>query len=126
MLEHVNFTVSNLQRSLDFYREAFGFEVRWQGEIFNTTRMTPAAHVGPPGKPFYFSLFEGESSERAPYTYGPPGINHFGLAVDDLAAAEARAQAAGAEVKQAAQYDPGRRVYVMDPDGIEIELVEYS
>jgi catechol 2,3-dioxygenase-like lactoylglutathione lyase family enzyme len=126
MLEHVNFTVSNLQRSLDFYREAFGFELRWKGEIFNTTRMAPAAHVGPPGKPYYFSLFEGESSERAPYAYGPPGINHFGLVVDDLDVAGARAEAAGGVLKKAADYDPGRRVYVMDPDGIEIELVEYS
>ena len=32
-LEHVNLTVSDLDHSIDFYRELFGFELRWRGEL---------------------------------------------------------------------------------------------
>lgn len=124
-LEHTNLTVSDLERSIAFYRDALGFEVRWRGQIYNSTRTAPAAHVGPPGDDFYCSLFEAETPGRAPYDYAPPGINHFGIVVDQLDEAQKRIEAAGAKVHTAYDYDPGRRIYFFDPDGIEIELVEY-
>jgi catechol 2,3-dioxygenase-like lactoylglutathione lyase family enzyme len=124
-LEHTNLTVTDLERSIDFYQRALGFEVRWQGQIYNTTRMAPAAHVAPPGADFYFSLFEGDAEGRAPYSYAPAGINHFGVVVDDLDEMQKQVEAAGAEIHTAYDYDPGRRIYFFDPDGIEIELVQY-
>lgn len=125
MLEHVNLTVSRLDRSLDFYREAFGFEVRWSGKCLIDSEPRPAAHIGAPGEPFYLSLFEGHAG-RAPNDYAPPGINHFGFVVPDLDAATRRARSAGAKVVAGLEYEPGRRAYVFDPDGVEIELVEYG
>ena len=124
-LEHANLTVTDLERSIDFYRRALGFEVRWRGEIYNTSRTAPAAHVGPAGADFYFSLFEGEEGGRAPFSYAPPGINHFGIVVDDLDETRKQIEAAGAKIHTAYDYDPGRRIYFFDPDGIEIEVVQY-
>jgi catechol 2,3-dioxygenase-like lactoylglutathione lyase family enzyme len=125
MLEHVNLTVSELDRSLQFYREAFGFEVRWQGKCLINAEVKPAAHVGVPGEPFYLALFEGDAAGPAQRDYAPPGINHFGFRVEDLDLAKQRAEAAGAKVHLEFEYEPGRRFYVTDPDGIEIEVVTY-
>ncbi len=125
MLEHANITVSDLERSISFYEEALGFEVRWRGEVFNTSRKAAAAHVGPSGEAFYLSLFEAVNGGRAKYDYAPPGINHLGIVVDDLDDARRQLEAAGAMVAMGSDYDPGRRLYFFDPDGIEIELVQY-
>ena len=42
-LEHVNLTVANLGRSVEFYQRLLGFGVRWEGETIDGM---PAAHVG--------------------------------------------------------------------------------
>ena len=46
--------------------------------------------------------------------------------VDDLDAAEAVVKAAGLEPFNHADYEPGRRFYFFDWDGIEFEMVSYS
>ncbi|MGB0715712.1 MAG: VOC family protein [Phycisphaerae bacterium] len=120
-LEHVNLTVKNLDRSIQFYREVFDFDVRWKGK---TNNGKPAAHVG--DDRCYIALFESES-DRSGETidYGRPGMNHFGFVVDDLDAAIARLRRAGGQPHAEMDYEPGRRCYFLDPDGIEVELVAY-
>jgi catechol 2,3-dioxygenase-like lactoylglutathione lyase family enzyme len=120
-IEHVNLTVSDLPRSIDFYRDLFGFEVRWQG---TTSNGAPAAHVG--DERSYVALFQGKNGSRGDTDYERVGFNHFGLVVDDLAAAKRRLQQLGIEPSMEADYEPGRRLYFHDPDGIEVELVEYD
>ena len=46
--------------------------------------------------------------------------------VDDLDAAEAVVKAAGLEPFNHADYEPGRRFYFFDWDGIEFEMVSYA
>jgi hypothetical protein len=46
--------------------------------------------------------------------------------VDDLAETEARVVAAGLETFSHGDYEPGRRFYFFDPDGIEYEIVSYG
>ena len=120
-IEHVNLTVSDLQRSIDFYRDLFGFEVRWKG---TTSDEAPAAHVG--DERSYIALFQGNRPSRGDTDYERVGFNHFGVVVDDLAAAKQRLQKLGVEPSMEADYEPGRRLYFHDPDGIEVELVEYD
>jgi catechol 2,3-dioxygenase-like lactoylglutathione lyase family enzyme len=120
-LEHVNLTVSDLKRSVAFYRELFGFQVRWEG---TTADGQPAAHVG--DERTYLALFQAETPGTAPEGYEHVGINHFGFVVDDLDATRARLVSLGVQPHYEPVYDPGRRLYFCDPDGIEIELVEYS
>ncbi len=120
-IEHVNLTVSNLPRSLDFYRRLFGWDVRWQG---TTAGGTPAAHLG--DERCYIALFEAPKAGRWAIDYEAVGFNHFGVVVDDLDAMTRRLDELGAEHGLEQDYEPGRRVYFIDPDGIEVELVQYQ
>ena len=121
-LEHVNLTVADLQRSVDFYTRVFGFAVRWQGE---TSDGKPAAHVGDDRS--YLALFQAApGSSRPSLDYEAVGLNHFGFVVDDLDAARGRLAELGITPHMEADYDPGRRLYFLDPDGIEVELVQYE
>ncbi len=54
------------------------------------------------------------------------GLNHIGVVVDDLKAAEARVVAEGFEPHSHADYEPGHRFYFDDADGIEFEVVSYD
>lgn len=121
-LEHVNLSVSDLDRSIDFYRKSLGFRLRWRG----TTRTgQEAAHVG--DDTTYVALFQAarDASTPVPDDYLDVGINHFGLVVDDLDGARGRLEAAGVKPHHATDEPPGRRLYFFDPDGIEVELVAY-
>ncbi len=124
-LEHVNFTVARLEESVDFYCRLFGAEVTWRGTAMNMNRQVPAAHVRF-GDNSYVSMFEREYGERAPYDYGPPGVNHVGIVVDDLPAIRRRLAELGVKIEKEADYAPGHRLYVFDPNGIELELVCYQ
>jgi glyoxylase I family protein len=122
-LEHVNLTVRDLDRSVDYYCKLFGFEVRWQGQAIGEQGPVRAAHVGDPR--CYLALFEAEQPERVAMDYGHAGLNHFGFVVDDLPAARERAVALGSQPHFEPEYHPGRRFYVFDPDGVEVEVVQY-
>jgi catechol 2,3-dioxygenase-like lactoylglutathione lyase family enzyme len=122
-LEHVNLTVADLDRSIDFYCRLLGFRVRWRRDGGEDR---PAAHIG--DDRVYLALFEAPPSRngRAPLDYDAVGLNHFGFVVDDLAAMKQRLAELGVAPKSEADYEPGRRLYFLDPDGIEVELVEYD
>ena len=53
-------------------------------------------------------------------------LNHIGVEVDDLDLTEARVSAAGLRPFSHGDYEPGRRFYFLDPDGIEYEIVSYA
>lgn len=125
-LEHINLTVSDLDRSIDFYTHLLGFTVRWRGE---TSDGKPAAHVG--DDRCYLALFQARDPRNtltpvAPKSYDLVGLNHFGFVVEDLEAAKQRLARFGITVTSEQSYDPGRHVYFLDPDGIEVELVQYA
>ena len=119
-IEHVNLTVSDLDRSIAFYSDLLDLHVRWKGPI-DGDRL--GAHVG--DDRFYLALFQATTDGAVEHDYLKPGINHFGFVVDDLDAARRRVEALGATVHLEADYDPGRRIYFLDPDGHEVELVAY-
>jgi len=122
ILEHVNMTVSDVRRSAKFYGELLGWQVRWEG---TTSQGQPAAHVG--DERSYLAFFQSTGPSSAPPDdYGLVGLNHFGLVVDDLAQAKDRLAQLGITPKAEQDYEPGRRLYFLDPDGIEVELVEYD
>ena len=121
-LEHVNLTVSDLDRSIDFYCNLLGLRVRWRREAGEDCA---AAHVG--DDRYYLALFEAlPGSGPPPVDYETVGLNHFGFVVDDLDAARERLVSLGVTPHSEADYEPGRRLYFFDPDGIEVELVKYA
>ncbi|MCG8588956.1 MAG: VOC family protein [Proteobacteria bacterium] len=121
-LEHVNLTVTDLDRSTDYYCQLLDFKVRWQGRAISEEGTVRACHVG--NDRFYLALFEAEQPGQAPADYAHAGINHFGFVVEDLAAVRKRAVDLGSPPHFEPEYDPGPRIYVRDPDGIEVELVQ--
>jgi catechol 2,3-dioxygenase-like lactoylglutathione lyase family enzyme len=119
-LEHVNLTVSDLDRSIAFYCDLLDLHVRWKGPI-DEDRL--GAHVG--NDRSYLALFQAMSDGEVEHDYFRPGINHFGFVVDDVEVARERVARLGAKIHLEADYEPGHRIYVMDPDGHEVELVQY-
>jgi len=122
-LEHANITVENIDASFQFYSAVFGFEKRWEGEATGEVGPIRALHVG--NEHTYLALFEAERKGRSPADYGIAGVNHIGFEVEDLEIYRKRLEGLGIEVHLEADYEPGRRIYFYDSDGIEIELVEY-
>ena len=120
-LEHVNLTVSNLDRSIDFYCRLLDLRVRWRGTLNSGLA---GAHVG--DDDMYIALFQSSEPGQVGSDYEGVGLNHFGFVVDGLDDYKGRLIEMGFPPHSEQDYDPGRRLYVRDPDGIEIELVEYD
>lgn len=120
-LEHVNVTVSDPERAARLIEELFGWQVRWKGPARDGGH---TIHVG--SKEHYLALYTGRSVAYTAddFAKGRP-LNHVGIEVDDLDATEARVAAAGLRPFGHDNYDPGRRFYFLDPDGIEYEVVSY-
>jgi catechol 2,3-dioxygenase-like lactoylglutathione lyase family enzyme len=123
-LEHVNLTVSDLDRSRSLYCDLLGLRVRWEGKAISSMGPVRAVHIGDDRG--YLALFEAAREGRAPKDYDRPGVNHFGFVVDDLEAVRRRLVERGFTPHFEADYEPGRRLYFHDPDGVEVEFVEYA
>ncbi len=122
MLEHVNMTVSDPQRSADLMRDLFGWHIRWEGPSMLGGH---TIHVGTDDQ--YLALYTNEKVQAAApqFRKGEP-MNHVGMTVDNLDAVEAKVVAAGLEPFGHEDYDPGRRFYFFDWNGIEFEIVSYA
>jgi catechol 2,3-dioxygenase-like lactoylglutathione lyase family enzyme len=120
-IEHVNVSVSDPERAARLMESLFGWRVRWQGPARDGGR---TIHVG--SDAHYLALYSGRDVAYTPddFAKGRP-LNHIGVEVDDLAAIEARVVDAGLRPFGHDTYDPGRRFYFLDPDGIEYEVVSY-
>jgi catechol 2,3-dioxygenase-like lactoylglutathione lyase family enzyme len=121
-IEHLNLDVSNPERSADLLCRLFDWHIRWQGPSSMGGR---TVHVGTTDD--YLALYcrEPEGDDPDFDRSGSRGLNHVGILVDDLDAAEARVRQAGLVPCNHADYEPGRRFYFQDPDGIEYEVVSY-
>ena len=118
-LEHANITVSDPDRSAALFAKLCGWHERWRGpsQLGGWT-----IHVGTPEA--YLAVYTNEG-RGGPFVKGAP-LNHIGIEVDDLDAAEAVVVAHGLKPFNHADYEPGRRFYFFDWDGIEFEVVCYA
>ena len=118
-LEHANITVSDPERSSALLQQLCGWHERWRGasQLGGWT-----IHVG--NERDYLAVYTNEG-KGGPFAKGAP-LNHIGLVVDDLDSAEAVVVAAGLVPFNHMDYEPGRRFYFFDWDGIEFEIVSYS
>lgn len=121
-LEHVNLTVADADRSAALVERLFGWPVRWAGPSLNGGR---TVHVGTERQ--YLALYTPADADGRPlgWAKGRP-LNHVAIEVDDLAAIERRVVDAGLRPFGHGDYEPGRRFYFFDPDGIEFEVVSYA
>jgi catechol 2,3-dioxygenase-like lactoylglutathione lyase family enzyme len=119
MLEHVNVTVSDPQRTADMLCRMFGWKKRWEGpaKLGGYT-----VHVGTDDA--YVAIYR--YPEGAAPALDSGRLNHIGIVVDDLEAAEQRVSQAGYTPFNHGAYEPGRRFYFLDHDEIEFEVVSYA
>jgi len=115
-LTHLHLMVSDIHRSLAFYKTVFGLEEKfWGGDemVFLNT----------PGSNDLIALHQATDDDE-PGSSG--GLSHFGFQLqnkDDLDDAIAQIEAAGGRLKERGEFMPGLPfAYVADPDGYEIEL----
>ena len=118
-IEHVNLTVSDIERSAAFFAQLLGWHERWRGAAMNGGE---TIHVGE--QLTYLALYT-DRRDHAGQKKGRP-LNHVGLLVDDLDAAERTVIAHGLAPWGHDDYEPGRRFYFFDWDGIEFEVVSYA
>lgn len=125
-VEHANLTVTNPERSAELFKQLLGWEVRWHGK---SQMGGDTIHVGEAANgATYIALYTNEdvrADDGRRYAKGQP-LNHIGLLVDDLAAAEKVVASAGLEPFGHDDYEPGERFYFFDWDGIEFEVISYA
>jgi len=111
-LHHLLLETVDLDTSVEFYTQVLGFTIRKE-EPFRDGRRLVVTHQG-------LGMTEG----------GRPGervIDHLCFTARDIDALADRVRAAGHRVVRGPGPGPyGYTVYVADPDGHEIELVEYA
>jgi catechol 2,3-dioxygenase-like lactoylglutathione lyase family enzyme len=143
MLHHIGLTVSDLERSIDFYCAILGCTVRERSETsgFEVESLTgvAGAHIMTAdleldgGTVLELLQYLAPRGERLAQMRFQPGHSHVGFRVDDVDAAYERLAARGAEptspitIKEpGSAWDGVRAFYALDPDGRTVECLELA
>lgn len=118
-LEHANISVTDPDRSARLLKDLLGWKERWRGASQLGGR---TIHVGADHD--YLALYNGDHVSGE-YAKGQP-LNHIAFTVDDLEGAEEAVKRHGLSPFGHDDYEPGRRFYFFDWDGIEFEVVSYA
>ena len=111
-LEHVNISVTDGERSAQLLEKLTGWHRRWEGPSLDNGR---SIHLG--DEQAYVAIHTSPRIKGG-FVKSVP-MNHIGIAVDDIAAAEAVIVEAGLEPFSHGKYEPGpRSFYFFDWDGI--------
>jgi len=139
-LDHVSVTCADLDRSLGFYVDLLGLELRDRGEAaggsFEITGLrNPSVRWADLllDRGQVLELIEYQSPRGPAHRAEPndPGATHLALRVDDASAVHACLTEAGVVTRSAPTIidEPGpwhgaRAFYAVDPDGVILELIE--
>ncbi|MCC5637714.1 VOC family protein [Nostoc sp. CHAB 5844] len=119
--EHINLACKNIEASQKFYQTLFpDWYVRAEG-VYNGSRWL---HFG--NDQFYLTLNDYSEQNRVSQPYESIGINHVGFVIKDGEAMQKLLENEGVEYYTLTAPETKHRIYVNDPDGNEIELVEYQ
>lgn len=115
---HVHLKVSDIDRSLSFWRDVIGLEVQARyGE--------DAVFLSAGGYHHHIALNTWMSKGAGPAPKRAAGLFHVALVYPDraaLAVAVRRVMAAGIEIEGASDHGVSEAVYLSDPDGNGVEL----
>lgn len=120
---HTMIRVLELDRSIRFYDDTFGFKESHRLDFADFTLV----YLREPNSGFEVELTLNKG-EETPYTHGT-GYGHIAIAVDDLEATHARFAELGVDQGDIIDFAPdGERVakffFCKDPDGYEIEVLQ--
>jgi len=124
-LEHINLVVNNIDNSLKFYQAAFphwsvrgGDKGEWHGKPRNWV------HFGDDYQ--YIALNDNGENKNRDLSGHQVGLAHFAFVTNDIKGMVARLAQAGFTVdKDGAEDEYRDNVYYLDPDGFEVEFVQY-
>jgi catechol 2,3-dioxygenase len=114
---HINLAVTDLERSVRFYRDVLGFNVRFADDSHAFLSAGEYYH--------HIVLAAAAQSDGSQPVMSSAGLRHFALNYPerrDLASALKRLLDAGWNIDGAADYGTHDAIYLSDPDGIGIEL----
>ena len=138
-LNHCGIQVADLERSVAFYEQLLGVraELRWTKDSQTVQDLAGypglevlGAAMRIPQSDVIFEILEYRNVDRTPVdpATANPGTSHVCFYVDDLQSLYARLLALGVEFISpplVATSAPDRRVvYLIDPDGIRVELLQ--
>ena len=138
---HMGLQVADLDRSVAFYHDTLGFEIMFswnpQADYIRELVGYPNADIHAailrlPGTEVVLELLEYRNVERTPVDTrtANPGTAHIAFFVDDLDALYTDLAARGVRsvsppvTPTIGPNEGGRAVYLMDPDGIRVELIQ--
>jgi catechol 2,3-dioxygenase-like lactoylglutathione lyase family enzyme len=124
-LEHINLVVKDIEKALKFYRVVFphwsirgGGQSEWYGKLRNWLHFGDDYH--------YLAFGDNGVGENRDLKQHQVGLAHFAYVTDNLQDLVGRLKLAGYEPSVALDIGEHRgNVYYLDPDGFEIEFVEY-
>jgi lactoylglutathione lyase len=113
-IDHANLTVRNLEESCKFWKTLFGFDTLEEipaqnGRIIGNQNALLALYENP----------DFRNSEKS-------GFNHLSFHLENFDEAEQKCKDMGIEIQYGGivEWPKSRSIYIMDPNGYEIELVE--
>ncbi len=115
---HIHLKVSDLERSIAFYRDAFGFELM-------ARYGSAAAFLSAGGYHHHLGLNTWESLGGRPPSAGSTGLYHFAILYPtrkELARALKRLIDNGVTIDGASDHGVSEAIYLHDPDGNGIEI----
>lgn len=122
-IDHINLSVADLERAMDFYETVFGFRLAEDGR----SRTEAPFVILSAGGRAYLALHENPDTGKP----SKPFVNHWGFVVGDLDWVRERIEALDVPIQDGDSATGGirrwahsRSIYVYDPDGHEIELAE--
>ena len=139
-MNHTGFVVTDLDRSLEFYRDALGLDVERRTESsapalsqivgYDNARIRVALLTGTDGHLLeliqYLNPVGTKRLAEEQYQRNLSGATHLAFLVDDIEAVHARLmQAGGTKLNPPVDTRPGvKACYLQDPDGNWVELLQ--
>jgi len=125
-LEHVNLIVRDIEETLTFYRAAFphwsirgGDKGEWSGKPRNWV------HFGDDYQ--YLAFGDNGVGENRDLAGHQIGLAHFAYVTDDITGVIQRLAEAGFSIAKDGMEDEYRQnIYFLDPNGYEVEFVQYN
>ena len=124
-LEHLNLVVNDIPQTLSFYQAAFPhWTVRGVGRNDWYGKPRSWVHFGDDYQ--YLAFNDNGVGENRDLKGHQVGLAHFAFATNDIKGVITRLQEAGFEIAVDGAEDKYREnVYFIDPNGYEVEFVEY-
>ncbi|MCH8332182.1 MAG: VOC family protein [Bacteroidetes bacterium] len=111
-IDHLNLAVKDLEESVTFYRDLFGWETLKEQPEQNSKIIGDASTK--------LCLYETDDMDN----YSPQGFYHFGINIENFDEAIGKCEEMGIEIQygEAVEWEKSRSIYIKDPNGYEIEL----